>query len=85
MTLTVTTKLSALKLPTVVEKDGVRYICDIDDDQRKETPWTMVGAEGRIRTDASLRILITNQAQSTTVPPRRQNRRSISYSAAFLV
>ena len=31
------------------------------------------GAEGRIRTDASLRILITNQAQSTTVPPRRQN------------
>ena len=34
MTLTVTTKLSALKLPVVVEKDGVRYKCDIvDDDQ----------------------------------------------------
>ena len=34
MTLTATTKLSALKLPTVVEKDGVRYKCDIvDDDQ----------------------------------------------------
>ena len=34
MTLSVTTKLSALKLPTVVEKDGVRYKCDIvDDDQ----------------------------------------------------
>ena len=34
MTLTVTTKLSALKLPAVVEKDGVRYTCDIvDDDQ----------------------------------------------------
>ena len=34
MTLTVTTKLSALKLPAVVEKDGVRYKCDIvDDDQ----------------------------------------------------
>ena len=34
MTLTATTKLSALKLPTVVEKDGVRYTCDIvDDDQ----------------------------------------------------
>ena len=34
MTLSVTTKLSVLKLPTVVEKDGVRYKCDIvDDDQ----------------------------------------------------
>ena len=34
MTLTVTTKLSALKLPAIVEKDGVRYKCDIvDDDQ----------------------------------------------------
>ena len=34
MTLTVTTKLSALKLPVVVEKDGARYKCDIvDDDQ----------------------------------------------------
>ena len=34
MTLTVTTKLSALKLPAVIEKDGVRYKCDIvDDDQ----------------------------------------------------
>ena len=32
MTLTVTTKLSALKLPAVVEKDGVRYKCDIADD-----------------------------------------------------
>ena len=32
MTLTVTTKLSALKLPAVVEKDGVRYKCDIVDD-----------------------------------------------------
>ena len=34
MTLTVTTKLAALKMPVVVEKDGVRYKCDIvDDDQ----------------------------------------------------
>ena len=34
MTLTVTTKLSALKMPVVVEKDGIRYKCDIvDDDQ----------------------------------------------------
>ena len=34
MTLSVKTKLSALKLPAVVEKDGVRYTCDIvDDDQ----------------------------------------------------
>ena len=34
MTVTITTKLSALKLPAVVEKDGVRYKCDIvDDDQ----------------------------------------------------
>ena len=34
MTLTATTKLSALKLPTVVEKDGVRYTCDIVDDEQ---------------------------------------------------
>ena len=34
MTLTVTTKLSALKLPAVVEKDGVRYTCDIVDDEQ---------------------------------------------------
>ena len=34
MTLTVTTKLSALKLPVVVEKDGVRYKCDIADDEQ---------------------------------------------------
>ena len=34
MTLTATTKLSALKMPLTVEKDGVRYTCDIvDDDQ----------------------------------------------------
>ena len=34
MTLTVTTKLSALKLQAVVEKDGQRYSLDIvDDDQ----------------------------------------------------
>ena len=34
MTLTVTTKLAAMKMPLVVEKDGVRYKCDIvDDDQ----------------------------------------------------
>ena len=32
MTLTVTTKLSALKLPVVVEKDGQRYSLDIVDD-----------------------------------------------------
>ena len=31
MTLSVKTKLSALKLPAVVEKDGVRYKCDIVD------------------------------------------------------
>ena len=34
MTLTVTTKLSALKMPVVVEKDGVRYKCDIVDDEQ---------------------------------------------------
>ena len=34
MTLTVTTKLSALKLPAVIEKDGVRYTCDIVDDEQ---------------------------------------------------
>ena len=34
MTLTVKTTLAALKLPAVVEKDGVRYKCDIvDEDQ----------------------------------------------------
>ena len=34
MTLSVKTTLSALKMPVVVEKDGVRYKCDIvDDDQ----------------------------------------------------
>ena len=34
MTLTVKTTLAALTLPAVVEKDGVRYKCDIvDDDQ----------------------------------------------------
>ena len=34
MTLTVTTKLSALKMPLTVEKDGQRYSLDIvDDDQ----------------------------------------------------
>ena len=32
MTITVKTTLSALKLPAVVEKDGVRYKCDIVDD-----------------------------------------------------
>ena len=34
MTLTVTTKLAALKMPVVVEKDGVRYKCDIVDDEQ---------------------------------------------------
>ena len=34
MTLTVKTTLAAMKLPVVVEKGGVRYKCDIvDDDQ----------------------------------------------------
>ena len=34
MTLTVKTTLAAMKMPLVVEKDGVRYKCDIvDDDQ----------------------------------------------------
>ena len=34
MTLTVKATLAAMKLPAVVEKDGVRYKCDIvDDDQ----------------------------------------------------
>ena len=34
MTLSVKTKLAAMKMPVVVEKDGVRYKCDIvDDDQ----------------------------------------------------
>ena len=32
MTLTVTTKLSAMKMPLVVEKDGQRYSLDIADD-----------------------------------------------------
>ena len=34
MTLTVTTKLSALKLPLVVEKDGQWYSLDIVDDEQ---------------------------------------------------
>ena len=34
MTLTVKTKLAALKMPVVVEKDGVRYKCDIVDDEQ---------------------------------------------------
>ena len=34
MTLTVTTKLSALRLPAVVEKDGQRYSLDIADDEQ---------------------------------------------------
>ena len=34
MTLSVKTKLSALKMPVVVEKDGVRYKCDIADDEQ---------------------------------------------------
>ena len=34
MTLTVTTKLSALKMPVVVEKDGQRYSLDIADDEQ---------------------------------------------------
>ena len=34
MTLTVKTTLAAMKMPLVVEKDGIRYKCDIvDDDQ----------------------------------------------------
>ena len=34
MTVTVKTTLAAMKMPLVVEKDGVRYKCDIvDDDQ----------------------------------------------------
>ena len=32
MTLTVTTKLAAMKMPLVVEKDGQRYSLDIVDD-----------------------------------------------------
>ena len=32
MTLSVTTKLSALKMPLTVEKDGQRYSLDIVDD-----------------------------------------------------
>ena len=34
MTLSVKTKLSALKLPAVVEKDGQRYSLDIADDEQ---------------------------------------------------
>ena len=34
MTLTVTTKLSALKMPLTVEKDGQRYSLDIVDDEQ---------------------------------------------------
>ena len=34
MTLSVKTKLSALKMPVIVEKDGVRYKCDIADDDQ---------------------------------------------------
>ena len=32
MTLTVKTTLAAMKMPVVIEKDGVRYTCDIVDD-----------------------------------------------------
>ena len=34
MTLSVTTKLSALKMPLTVEKDGQRYSLDIADDEQ---------------------------------------------------
>ena len=59
MTLTVTTKLSALKLPTVVEKDGVRYKCDIvDDDQgidlvlERDPPSQSFGAAREVENEA---------------------------------
>ena len=59
MTLTVTTKLSALKLPAVVEKDGVRYKCDIvDDDQgidlvlEKDPPSQSFGAAREVENEA---------------------------------
>ena len=34
MTLTVTTRLAAMKMPLVVEKDGQRYSLDIADDEQ---------------------------------------------------
>ena len=34
MTLTVTTKLAAMKMPLTVEKDGQRYSLDIADDDQ---------------------------------------------------
>ena len=34
MTLSVTTKLAAMKMPLVVEKDGQRYSLDIVDDEQ---------------------------------------------------
>ena len=34
MTITAKTTLAAMKLPAVVEKDGVRYTCDIVDDEQ---------------------------------------------------
>ena len=34
MTLSVKTTLAAMKMPVVVEKDGVRYKCDIVDDEQ---------------------------------------------------
>ena len=59
MTLTVTTKLSALKLPAVVEKDGVRYKCDIvDDDQgidlvlERDPPSQSFGAAREVENEA---------------------------------
>ena len=34
MTVTAKAKVVAMKLPLVVEKDGVRYTCDIADDEK---------------------------------------------------
>ena len=34
MTVTAKAKVVAMKLPIVVEKDGVRYTCDIADDEK---------------------------------------------------
>ena len=59
MTLSVKTTLAAMKMPVVVEKDGVRYKCDIvDDDQgidlvlERDPPSQSFGAAREVENEA---------------------------------
>ena len=73
------TKLEDIKIHALWRAHRFIYISLPSNPHLHELKWNereeKSGAESRIRTDASLRILITNEAQSTTVPPRRCWRR----------